>query len=80
MFKHLQTLNLHIAEKIPYSDAADKDWQYKIRRMFDRINPPVTHYISREELTRWFGDFEDLEIINADGQGWSARGYVKEAI
>ncbi len=66
-----------IAEKIPYADAADKDWQYKIRRMFDRINPPVTHYISKDELSEWFHNFDNTEIINAYGQGWSARGQVR---
>ncbi|MEE2756582.1 MAG: methyltransferase domain-containing protein [Myxococcota bacterium] len=66
-----------IAEKIPYVDAADKDWQYKRRRMFDRINPPITHYISKDDLADWFENFDNLEIINAFGQGWSARGRVR---
>ena len=41
-----------LAEKIPYADAASRDWTYKLRRMFDRINPPITHYISRENSSR----------------------------
>ena len=65
-----------LAERIPYADAADKDWQYKLRRMFDRINPPITHYITRDDLKVWFAGCTDVEIINADGQGWSARGLV----
>jgi hypothetical protein len=46
--------------------------------MFDRLNPPVTHYITRDELLAWFTDFEGVEVINADGQGWTARGRVTE--
>ena len=65
-----------VADRIPYHDAAEKKWQYKLRRMFDRLNPPVTHYIDRDELGRWFAGFDDFEIFNADGQGWSARGTV----
>lgn len=65
-----------VADRLPYHDAADKDWRYKLRRMFDRLNPPITHYIDRDELRRWFAGFDDVEIINAEGQGWSARGTV----
>lgn len=65
-----------IADNLPYVDAADKNWQYKLRRMFDRINPPITHYITQDELRLWFIDCTDVEIINADGQGWSARGLM----
>ncbi len=64
----------HVAARLPYHDAADKDWRYKLRRMFDRLNPPVTHYITREALLDWFADFDGVEVINADGQGWTGRG------
>ena len=63
-----------VADRIPYHDAADKDWRYKHRRMFDRLNPPITFYIDRDELGRWLEGFEQVEIINADGQGWTGRG------
>ena len=63
-----------LAERIPYHDAASQGWEYKLRRMFDRLNPPITHYISRSELLEWFEGLEEVEVINADGQGWSARG------
>jgi len=65
-----------LAERVPYHDAADKEWTYKLRRMFDRLNPPVTHYITRDELLAWFDDFEEVEVINAAGQGWTGRGRV----
>ena len=63
-----------VAARIPYQDAADRDWRYKLRRVFDRLNPPITHYISREALREWFAHFEEVEVINADGQGWTGRG------
>lgn len=64
----------YLAEKIPYHDAASHAWDDKLRRMFDRLNPPITHYISKVELQEWFKGFEEVEVLNADGQGWSARG------
>lgn len=66
-----------MAARLPYHDAADKDWRYKLRRMFDRLNPPVTHYITHDELLNWFSAFEAVEIINADGQGWTGRGRAR---
>ena len=63
-----------LAKRIPYHDAAHREWKYKQRRMFDRLNPPITHYITREALERWFAGWSGVEILNADGQGWSARG------
>ena len=71
----LERLGLEALSKhIPYHDAAHRDWTYKQRRMFDRLNPPITHYLTREALTAWFEGWSDVEIRNADGQGWSARG------
>ncbi len=63
-----------LAQRLPYHDAAGRDWRYKLRRMFDRINPPITHYISQAELRDWFVGFDEVDVINADGQGWTGRG------
>lgn len=63
-----------LAERIPYSSAADQTWNYKLRRMFDRLNPPITHYIDQDRLRGWFAEWRDVTVINADGQGWTGRG------
>lgn len=63
-----------LAARIPYHDAAERDWDYKLRRMFDRLSPPVTHYITRPELESWFAGFNAVEMINTQGQGWCAYG------
>ena len=63
-----------LAERLPYADAADRDWQYKVRRMFDRLNPPITHYPTQADLGRWLDGYGDVRIVNTEGQGWSARG------
>ena len=63
-----------LAARVPYHDAAHRDWTYKQRRMFDRLNPPITHYLTREALLEWLRGWAGVQVINADGQGWSARG------
>ena len=63
-----------LAARLPYQDAAHLNWRHKFGRVFDRFNPPITHYISREELERWFEGFVKVEILNPTGQGWTARG------
>jgi len=67
------------ADRLPYQDAAQMEWRYKFRRVFDRLNPPITHYIAREDLERWFEDFWGIQILNPEGQGWTARGRKKTA-
>ncbi|MCA9538996.1 MAG: methyltransferase domain-containing protein [Myxococcales bacterium] len=62
------------ADRVPFSDAAERDRAYKLRRMYDRLNPPVTHYPDAGELARWFAEFDDVRIADTDGRGWSARG------
>ncbi|MBU0552455.1 class I SAM-dependent methyltransferase [Myxococcota bacterium] len=65
-----------LAARLPYHDAAARPWRYKLRRMFDRLNPPITHYLSRADLEGWMAGFEAVEILNTEGQGWCARGVV----
>lgn len=65
-----------VAARVPFADAADRPLRAKLRRVFDRLNPPVTHYLDRAELARWFAGFEAVEVIDAAGQGWAARGRV----
>ena len=65
-----------LAERLPFNDAADRPWRYKVRRAMDRLNPPITHYLDRAALAGWFAEFESVEVVNAAGQGWSARGRV----
>jgi SAM-dependent methyltransferase/uncharacterized protein YbaR (Trm112 family) len=67
-----------VAERVPLHESADRDWTYKLRRTLDRLTPPITHYITRDDLARWFVGFESVEIRNADGRGWSARGRVPD--
>ncbi len=66
----------HVAERLPFADAADRPLQAKLRRVFDRLNPPVTHYLDADALRGWFAAFDDVAIVDAAGQGWSARGRV----
>lgn len=63
-----------LAERLPFAEAADRPLRAKLRRVFDRLNPPVTHYLDAATLRDWFADFDDVSIIDAAGQGWSARG------
>lgn len=68
-----------IAGRLPFSDAAERPLRAKLRRVFDRLNPPVTHYLDAEGLADWFAGFDDVSIIDAAGQGWAARGRVPAA-
>lgn len=69
-------LGVEGAARLPWGEAAGQGWRYKVRRVFDRLNPPVTHYLDRGTLAAWFAGFDEVEIRDAAGQGWSARGRV----
>lgn len=36
-------------------------------------NPPITHYPTRRELEQRLAGYGQVNIVSADGQGWSAR-------
>lgn len=73
-------LGVERAGRLPWGEAAGLGWRYKVRRVFDRLNPPVTHYLDRAALAAWFAGFDEVEIRDAAGQGWSARGRVARGV
>lgn len=62
-----------LAARVPLEDAAGRPWKYKVRRTFDRFNPPITHYPSRADLSSWFEGHHAVRIVDTDGRGWSAQ-------
>jgi hypothetical protein len=69
-----------LVNRIPLGDACRRSFRAKIRSVFDRLDPPVTHYHSQTELRRWLTDngLGEPEIRSRDGRGWIATG-VKSA-
>lgn len=65
-----------LAARLPFADAAERPLRAKLRRVFDRLNPPVTHYLDADTLRGWMADLDDVTVVDAAGQGWSARGRV----
>jgi SAM-dependent methyltransferase len=63
-----------LARRVPLADSAHRPFRTKVRNVFDRVNPPLTHYHTAEEIRRWCLDsgLEDVEITNRDGRGWAA--------
>jgi len=48
--------------------------------VFDKLNAPVTHFIPRKEIERWFAPdvFEDLHIHDYVGVSWHASGRIRK--
>jgi SAM-dependent methyltransferase len=65
-----------IADRIPLGDACRRSFTAKIRSVFDRVQPPVTHFHTAEELDGWFKEagFMNIAILNKQGRGWIAAG------
>jgi SAM-dependent methyltransferase len=49
--------------------------------IFDKLNAPQTHFITREQVNRWFNPevFEDISIDLHHGTTWRASGRKKSA-
>jgi SAM-dependent methyltransferase len=49
--------------------------------VFDKLNAPQTHFISRSRVERWFGGgrFDDVSITSYRGVSWRASGTLRHA-
>lgn len=67
-----------LSKTAPYSDYMGKFRSHAFSRnymnVFDKLNAPTTHWISRSEITHWFGKLDDVEINHYNGISWSASG------
>jgi uncharacterized protein YbaR (Trm112 family)/SAM-dependent methyltransferase len=63
-------------EKLPLADARGRSFTAKVRSVFDRLQPAVTHYHTGEELTAWFtaNGLREVSVVNRAGRGWTAAG------
>lgn len=62
--------------RIPLGDACRRPFRTKVRSVFDRIQPPVTHYHTAEELERWLKEagLSQTLVFSRGGRGWIAAG------
>jgi SAM-dependent methyltransferase len=49
------------------------------QNVFDKLNAPQTHFITKEQVEAWFspGDFEDIHVSGYLGVSWRASGKLK---
>ena len=65
-----------MASRVPFGDACRRSFRAKIRSVFDRVQPPVTHYPTAEELDGWFKEagLRNVVVRSKNGAGWIAAG------
>jgi SAM-dependent methyltransferase len=65
-----------LVKRIPLGDACRRSFKAKIRSVFDRVQPPVTHYHTAEELEGWFKEagLMNIAVLNKERTGWIAAG------
>lgn len=51
-------------------------FNHNFLNVFDKLNAPRTHFISREQIARWFNDadFSDVHISSYKGVSWRGSG------
>jgi len=65
-----------LAARLPLSDASRRPFVAKVRSVFDRVHPPVSHYPTAEELAGWLrrARLTDVAVRHRDGRGWIGTG------
>jgi SAM-dependent methyltransferase len=63
---------------LPYKEYLDKFRKHSFSRnlmnVFDKLNAPLTHWITYDKIVEWFKDFDDVKIRHYNGISWSAFG------
>ena len=64
------------AQRIPLSHSCRFSFRGKMASVFDRLNPPLTHFHTRSELEGWCrrARLSDWQVTNRDGRGWLVSG------
>lgn len=64
------------AKRMPLSHACRFSFRGKMASVFDRLNPPLTHFHTRSELEGWCrrARLSDWQVTNRDGRGWLVWG------
>ncbi len=57
-------------------------WRTNELNVFDKLNAPTTHFITKERITRWFTDhgYTDISITPYQGVSWRGSGTKMAAV
>ena len=84
IFSLLYRYPLRLAKKVLFPDryrqlSLNNEWdRYShddlVYAFFDRLQPPYTHYLQREQLEEYLADLKEVAVVNPLKRGWAARG------
>lgn len=62
--------------RIPLGDSCRRPFMTKIRSVFNRLQPPVVHYHTAQELDGWFkaAGLRNIVLSSRQGRGWITAG------
>jgi SAM-dependent methyltransferase len=65
-----------LVKRLPLSALRSYSFRGKVTSMFDRLNPPITHYHTEAELHGWCdrAKLTQVQVVNRDGRGWVISG------
>ena len=73
----LAKLNIERQQAWEAMKAKDRfSFRAKMASVFDRLNPPLTHFHTKPELEDWCrrARLTDWQVVNRDGRGWLVWG------
>ena len=62
--------------RIPLGDSCRRPFMAKLRSVFNRLQPPVVHYHTAQELDGWFkaAGLRNIMLSSRQGRGWITAG------
>ncbi len=54
-------------------------WNHNLLNVFDKLNGPTTHFISKDSIRKWFNEknFKNVHVSHYVGVSWRASGIKK---
>jgi hypothetical protein len=68
-----QVLPVNALRYFPYHEWTSCSGADMTYIFFDRLQPPFTHYLSKEQIRQYFHDMKQVSISTADRNGWIAK-------
>lgn len=63
-----------VLHHLPFSDLISASYEDVVYAVFDRLQPPYTHYLQRRELEGWLTGFDGVSVEAPRKRGWVVKG------
>lgn len=63
-----------VLHRLPFTDLMSASYEDVVYAVFDRLQPPYTHYLQKPELKGWLTRFDGVSVEAPQKRGWVVKG------